>query len=335
MNVNGKSEKISKISVIVPVYNTEQYIERCLNSVLHNTYHNLEVICVNDGSTDNSLEILEKMANIDSRVRIINKKNGGVSAARNDALKVATGEYISFVDSDDWVHSQYFEIMYNAIRQYDGDCIVCEMQKVNSCDVAEKEFPTVLVEKLDFSQCMNNHLVRGFVCGRLYVREALNQILFDKNCKLNEDLVFNVMFLCAKKDVKVLWSHEPLYFYFCRADSAVHNLEGTEILPSIDAFLEQLQREDLTDMMKTAIAVCSYKALLSYRYLCMFESRRKEIKNNFKIRSCILREYIKKISFKERVIYKVFTNIPFSYRVFRILNDKTLLEWEKNKKENK
>ena len=90
------------ISVIIPVYNTEAYLERCLVSVLSNTYRDLEVICINDGSTDGSLEILNAFARQDERVTVIDKKNGGLSAARNDGLRRATGEWIAFIDSDDW-----------------------------------------------------------------------------------------------------------------------------------------------------------------------------------------------------------------------------------------
>lgn len=100
--------KSSKISVIIPVYNTERYLPRCLDSVLSNTYDNLEVICINDGSTDNSINILDNYKVSDERVVVINQKNSGVSAARNAGINVATGEYIAFIDSDDWVHPQNF-----------------------------------------------------------------------------------------------------------------------------------------------------------------------------------------------------------------------------------
>ena len=98
-----------KISVIVPIYNVEKYLEKCLGSIINQTYKNLEIICVNDGSTDNSLEILKKYSNQDSRIIIIDKKNGGLSSARNEGLKIATGEFIGFVDSDDYIESNTYE----------------------------------------------------------------------------------------------------------------------------------------------------------------------------------------------------------------------------------
>ena len=99
----------NKISVIIPVYNTAPYLRRCLDSVIQCTYHNLEIICVNDGSKDESLSILEHYQALDNRVRVINQSNSGVSAARHKGLAYATGKYVSFVDSDDWVNPQEFD----------------------------------------------------------------------------------------------------------------------------------------------------------------------------------------------------------------------------------
>ena len=120
------------ISVIIPVYNTADYLPRCLDSILNNTYRNLEVICINDGSRDNSLEILNAYSEKDSHVRVINQENGGISAARNNAMDLASGEYIAFVDSDDWVHSHYFEVLLNGLLLHRADIAVCRETEVYS-----------------------------------------------------------------------------------------------------------------------------------------------------------------------------------------------------------
>ena len=105
-----------KISVIIPVYNVEKYLSRCLDSVCSQTFNDIEIICINDCSPDNSAEILQEYAEKDKRIRIINKeKNGGLSAARNSGFAVATGEYIYFLDSDDWIELDFLEKMYFAI----------------------------------------------------------------------------------------------------------------------------------------------------------------------------------------------------------------------------
>lgn len=114
------------ISIIVPVYNVEKYLEHCLNSIINQTYKNLEIILVNDGSTDNSLEICESFKQKDSRIKIITKGNGGLSSARNEGLKIAKGNYISFVDSDDWIDADFIKALYNNLISTDSDMSTCE-----------------------------------------------------------------------------------------------------------------------------------------------------------------------------------------------------------------
>ena len=100
------------ISVIIPIYNVEKYLTKCIESVINQTYKNLEIILVNDGSTDNSKEIIDKYSSIDSRIKVINKKNGGLSDARNVGIELAKGEYITFLDSDDWIELNMYEKLY-------------------------------------------------------------------------------------------------------------------------------------------------------------------------------------------------------------------------------
>lgn len=118
------------ISIVVPVYNVEKYLEKCLNSLVNQTYKDLEIICVNDGSPDNCLDILNRFASIDERVKVISQENAGVSAARNSGLKIATGEYIGFVDPDDWLDLDFYEKLYNAIKKYDADIAVGGIKRV-------------------------------------------------------------------------------------------------------------------------------------------------------------------------------------------------------------
>ena len=113
-------EKI-KISVIVPVFNAEKYLKMCLNSLVSQTLKNIEIICIDDGSTDNSLAILDKFKSKDDRIKIIKQKNYGVSMARNNGISEAQGEYIGFVDADDWVDKDFFEKLYNAAQKYNAD----------------------------------------------------------------------------------------------------------------------------------------------------------------------------------------------------------------------
>ena len=118
---NGELIEMPAISVIVPVYNVERYLPRCLDSLINQTLKDIEIICINDGSPDNSLEILEEYAKKDSRIKVINQENAGLSAARNNGMSAASGEYIGFVDSDDWIDLDFYEKLYTAAKKYDAD----------------------------------------------------------------------------------------------------------------------------------------------------------------------------------------------------------------------
>ena len=116
-----------KISVMVPIYNTSQYLEKCLKSIMSQSLKEIEIICVNDGSTDNSLEILEKFAKEDERIIILNKKNGGLTSARNAALKIAKGKYYLNIDSDDWIEQEYLKDIYDRAKKDDLDILLTNL----------------------------------------------------------------------------------------------------------------------------------------------------------------------------------------------------------------
>lgn len=120
-----------KISCIIPIYNREQFLSKCINSILSQTFCDFELILVDDGSTDGSLQICQEYANKDSRIKVIHKKNGGVSSARNAGIEIAQGEYITFVDSDDWIDSNMYEEMLKTTEKVQCDLIMCGMKKSN------------------------------------------------------------------------------------------------------------------------------------------------------------------------------------------------------------
>ena len=121
---------MTKISIIVPVYNVEKYLDKCLNSLVNQTLKDIEIICVDDGSVDKSLEIIEKYAKIDQRIKVISKNNSGVSDTRNIGMQNATGEYIGFIDSDDWIDLDFYEKLYNSAVKHDCDIAVADIKRV-------------------------------------------------------------------------------------------------------------------------------------------------------------------------------------------------------------
>ncbi len=131
---------MNKVSIIVPVYNIEKYLAKCLDSLINQTLEDIEIICVNDGSTDNSAEILNEYAQKDCRIKIINQDNAGLSAARNTGINAANGEYIGYVDSDDWIDLNFYEKLYNAAKDTDADIVVAGIKRVGGEHYKEKVF---------------------------------------------------------------------------------------------------------------------------------------------------------------------------------------------------
>lgn len=135
--------KGKKISIIVPVYNVEPYLQQCINSILNQTYQNLDIILVDDGSTDRCPKICDDYAVLDKRIKVIHKKNGGLSDARNAGLDVVSGDYIGFVDSDDWISSTMYEELINAIEGFEAEIACCDFVRIENQTVLEtREFGT-------------------------------------------------------------------------------------------------------------------------------------------------------------------------------------------------
>ena len=164
-----------KVSIIVPVYNVEKYLERCLNSLINQTLKEIEIICINDGSTDNSKLILEKYASDDSRIKIINQENQGLSIARNNGLKAAKGEYIGYVDSDDWISENFYELLYNNAMKYGADIACGEIVRPNASKhknfLSLSKIKTYTKTEDKYSACYIPR--KSYVWNKIYRRECL------------------------------------------------------------------------------------------------------------------------------------------------------------------
>ncbi len=188
-----------KVSIIIPIYNVEEYLANCLNSVINQTLQNIEIICINDGSTDKSFEILENFAKCDSRIKIINQSNVGQGIARNIAIQSAQGEYIGFVDPDDWINKNMFETLYNTAKKYNCDMVeesfVIHNEPRKYIKVQKNKLN--LPEKKNFnSQSIENYIFSAklAVWNKLYKTEFIkqNNIKF-MHCSRGEDIIFTVL----------------------------------------------------------------------------------------------------------------------------------------------
>lgn len=200
------TERAPEVSVIIPTYNIEKYIGACLDSVLAQTFQDFECICVNDGSTDDTLAILRSYAARDSRIRIIDQVNQGGSAARNVALNVARGRYISFLDNDDLYHPQYLEILHHYAEKERADIAVCNYGVFFGDDAVEfKDYGTAFVRpKLVTSRPFYDYIVRKkkihmLMWTKLYRRELLENIRFALTLPAINDVLFNLETLRSAK----------------------------------------------------------------------------------------------------------------------------------------
>ena len=208
------------VSVIVPVYNVEKYLEKCVNSLLQQTYKNIEIILVNDGSTDESGKMCDNLAQEDDRIKVFHKKNGGLSDARNYGVERATGEYIGFVDSDDYIEEDMYEKLYKAIQRSQADMAECSMTRIYK-NYSEKfyrgdNFQIDLDDEAYVREYIDNVRLYGSAWCKLLKKEIAEKVKFPVG-KIYEDCFYTLDLVKYLKKVTVI--SDSLYNYYIREGS--------------------------------------------------------------------------------------------------------------------
>lgn len=326
-----------KISVCITCYNIENYVERCLNSIISNTYTNLEIICVNDGSTDNTLNVLKKLEKTDSRIKVINKKNGGVQSARNRALQEVTGDYIAFIDGDDWIHYQYFEILMQAQEETRADVVICDyMTTSHLIEDIKINIEKVKKYKIEIEDLINNETMKTRIWGRIYSKNIIKNIKIPENLFIGEDKAYNLLVLCNNDNIVITLIREKLYYYYQRNDSIVHTIRHSNIIYATKYLIENLKQIPYKQGKKIIILQAMHD-MLAYRYLEMYNEDKNAVKQLCQeIYKEIDNEWDKvDISLKEKIKYKLLYKIPLIYRIIRIVMDPTMLKWEKEERKRR
>lgn len=237
MAVNMKKN----ISVIVPIYKVEPYLRRCVDSLIRQSYEDFELILVDDGSPDNCGVICDEYAAADPRVQVIHKTNGGLSDARNAGLEIARGEYIAFVDSDDWVAPNYLHQMLSVLEEAGADICECDILKTEGAEeniTVASGVPEIFETVEALEQLIQDGKFHQYVWNKLYRRDVITDILFPKG-KTNEDEFWTYqVFGNAKKIIKI---SDVLYFYFQRPGSIMGE---TYSLKRLDGLEAKLQRQE-------------------------------------------------------------------------------------------
>lgn len=227
----------SKISVIVPVYNVEKYLAKCLDSLIKQTYQNIEVLVINDGSTDDSEKIIKEYSSeFPHKIKAFNKENGGLSDARNFGIEKSTGDYIGFVDSDDYVTEMMFEEMLNLAEKHDAEMVICNIQKVDEYGNITQKLTQIpnMPEKIDLE---NNFSVFSdlsyFACNKLFKKELFAEKRFKKGVHFEDIQLIPQLLLSCKVLAQTQNYH---YQYLERTDSISksHTEKGLDILKAVE-----------------------------------------------------------------------------------------------------
>lgn len=316
-----------KISVIVPVYNVEKYMEKSIESILGQTVKDIEVILVDDGSTDNSGKICDEFMEKDSRVQVIHKKNGGQSTARNAGVDKASGDYVGFVDGDDYISPLMYEKLLSMIESSEADVAVCGIydvyQNTMTPQCSEKaEF--VCDAKEMFRNILIDDKVSGSTCNRLIKAEIAKNLRF-LDGKLFEDAFYSTQLV--KNVNKAAVTTEPLYYYVHRTDSTTTSVFRKADLDVIEAFLGDVQlveerfpelKEEAKFALDSAYLRVLDKMLLTkgYRNIPEFNSIVEYVKKNSKeILNC---QYFLRT---RKLAVKAFRIHILLYRIMLLLNE--------------
>lgn len=217
-------ENSKLISIIIPIYKVEKYLDRCVQSVVNQTYKNLEIILVNDGSPDNCPQICDEWASKDNRIKVIHKSNGGVSSARNEGLKNVTGEYVVFIDADDYVSKDFLQNLISVANNEQVDIVISGFtivdDKGNKKLVSKQEVTELSIDNID---CFMDLVVDGFFdisCNKLYKAKLIKNA-FKEGLPLGEDRIFNLDYF-KEINNKVIINNSTGYFYISNPTSACH-----------------------------------------------------------------------------------------------------------------
>lgn len=233
------------ISVIVPIYNVEKYLSKCINSILEQTYKNLEIILIDDGSDDSSPQICDKYSKKDKRIKVIHKENKGVSSSRNKGLELSTGKYIVFVDSDDYIDKQMIEKLYNNLIENKADISVCNHYYNYQKDTFElKKFlhQKLTIDNNDkFYNIYNDYSLSTIIpWGKIYKKEIFANIRYPIG-KIHEDeaIILDIL----TKASRVSYFDEPLYYYVKRDNSITNNfnLKRLDIIDIHESRIKKLK----------------------------------------------------------------------------------------------
>lgn len=306
------------ISVIVPIYNMEKYLKKCVDSILNQTYSNLEIILVDDGSTDSSTKICDEYIKVDSRIKVFHKENGGLSDAKNFGLSKANGKYVAFVDSDDWIETNMYEDMYYKLKETESNIVICgrfidyedgkREEWYNKNEITMNREQSLIYLNSFYNFDMSS-------CDKLYEKSLFDNIKFPYGKKCED--AYTTYLLFDKSD-KITYIPKCFYHYFQRSGSISRN----EKINMDYIYAAEKQLEFFTKEYSHLIYIAETNYVFSVKSIFQvsverklhltseFNFKRKEIKKYYK--SILNNKYI---TMKKKITYILFAFFPILYKL--------------------
>ena len=266
-------KKNNLVSVVVPVYNTEDFIDRCLDSIVNQTYKNIEILVIDDGSRDSSSKKCKEWEEKDNRIRFFHKENGGLSDARNFAIDRMNGEYVTFIDSDDFVTNDFVETMLNLIQKNDSDISVCINTLYYEDGTLKHAYPNhngkKIITKSNFEMLEEMLYQKSFdteACIKMFKSELFDDVRFP-NGKLYEDL--DTVYKIFLKSKKISYINKEMYYYFKRSSSIVgkpFDKKDMYIIEAINNMLETITKVDNNNNLNNSLINACTSKLLSVNF---------------------------------------------------------------------
>ena len=306
------------VSIIVPIYKVEPYLRRCLDSIVNQTYTNLEIILVDDGSPDNCPQICDEYAAKDKRIIVIHKENGGLSDARNAGLDICKGEYISFVDSDDWVDEKYIEVLLSLSIKENTDIVIGEYVKTNG-KIPQKE-ENVWTKTYSSKEALirlfsKNNITYTVSWGKLYKKELFNSIRFPIGKYHEDEFTTYILFY---RSTKIAYTNKVIYYYFRHSNSITGSRHPWDVLEALEQRYLFFKDKNEKDLLTLLIVPLCWQLLCAY----WFESNKAPIKAKKHLSD--FQKYTQEESFSQVPLFhkfflKIFSKFPFLYILCRKL----------------
>lgn len=301
---NMKNKNSDLISVIVPIYNVEKYLNRCIDSIINQTYRNLEIILVEDGSLDNCGKICDEYRNIDNRIIVIHQKNGGLSNARNNGLKKASGKYVAFIDSDDYIKDDYIEYLYNMIIKFKAEISILlplEFNEGTDAIIKNEKEEIKIYSKYDALEVMlYQKEFDNSAWGKLYLKSVIKNIEFPFG-KLYEDI--GTVYKYILNSNKIVYSNLKKYYYLQRNTSImgskfkIQELDYIYQAENMMNDVKQMNNSKLTRASECRYINANFSILMKMKKTNEYEDVKAMIKKNIK-------KYSKSVFFNKKSRFK-------------------------------